>query len=383
MASRTINLPGNSQSSGPDLLVAGAGPAGLACAIAAASQGLRVEVVDGRTPPIDKACGEGLMPDTLAALTQLGIDSRQLQQMGFPLRGISFIKYGTAIEGYFPEGLGLGIRRTALHQLLLERALALGVTFHWSTTVTAIAGDAVRTSRGTMQARWIAGADGPQSRVRSMAGLNRGSSSRRRLALRQHFAIAPWTDLVEVHWAKRAQAYVTPVSEASVCCVFIGSQRFGSSEQALALFSALKDRLGPASASGTPMGAVTLSRKLRRVTSGNIALAGDASGSVDAITGEGLALCFRQALALADALKAGDLALYENAHAHLLRLPRFMSRAMLLMDRHPLALARTFKSFERRPNLFPHLLKIHTGYEPFRLLGSGGLVASLLCMLTP
>lgn len=383
MASRTINLPGNSQSNCPDLLVAGAGPAGMACAIAAASQGLRVEVVDGRTPPIDKACGEGLMPDTLAALAQLGIDDRQLQAMGFPLRGISFIKRGTAIEGYFPQGIGLGIRRTTLHQLLLERALSLGIIFHWGTTVAAIEEDALHTNRGTMQARWIAGADGPQSRVRLMAGLNRASSSRRRIALRQHFAIEPWTDLVEVHWVRSAQAYVTPVSETTVCCVFISAQRFGSSEQALALFPALKERLGSASTSGTPMGAVTFSRKLRRVTSGKVALIGDASGSVDAITGEGLALCFRQALALADALKAGDLALYENAHAHLLRLPRFMSRAMLLMDRHPLALARTFKSFERSPNLFPHLLKVHTGYEPFHLLGSGGLVASLFCMLTP
>ncbi len=60
-----------------------------------------------------------------------------------------------------------------------------------------------------------------------------------------------------------------------------------------------------------------MSRRLHRVTSGNIALIGDASGSVDAITGEGLALCFRQALELAGALKAEDLALYERAHARL------------------------------------------------------------------
>jgi flavin-dependent dehydrogenase len=380
---RANNLPGYSQSNGPDLLVAGAGPAGLACAIAAASQGLCVEVVDGRTPPIDKACGEGLMPDTLSALTQLGIDDRQLQSMGFTLRGISFIKRGTAIEGYFPESTGLGLRRTALHQLLLERAVRLGVTFHWSTTVTSIEGGTLHTNRGSMQARWIVGADGPQSRIRKLSGLEPSSSGPRRIALRQHFAIAPWTDLVEVHWAKRAQAYVTPVSETEVCFVFIGSQRFDSIEQALALFPALQTRLGSASASGTPMGAATLSRKLCRVTSGNIALIGDASGSVDAITGEGLALCFRQAQALAAALKAGDLARYEDAHARLMRLPRLMSRAMLLMDRHPLALARTFKSFERSPNLFPHLLNVHIGYEPMRLLGSSGLIASLLCMLTP
>ena len=322
------------------------------------------------------------MPDTLAALAQLGIDDLHLQASGFPLRGISFIKQDTAIEGYFPQGAGLGVRRTVLHQLLHDHAQKLGVEFHWKTVVTGIAGQEVHTNRGTMHARWIAGADGPQSRVRLMAGLNRASSSRRRIALRQHVAIAPWTDLVEIHWAKRAQAYITPISDTEVCFVFIGSERF-TIEQALSLFPALKQRIGSRLTSGTPMSAVTLNRKLRRVTSGNVALIGDASGSVDAITGEGLALCFRQAQALATALKAEDLSLYEKAHAHLLRLPRFMSHAMLLMDRHPLALARTFKSFEHRPTLFPHLLQVHIGHEPMRLLGSGGLIASLLCMLTP
>ena len=51
-----------------DVFIAGGGPAGLACAIAASLRGLTVQVVDGLKPPIDKACGEGLMPDTLAAL---------------------------------------------------------------------------------------------------------------------------------------------------------------------------------------------------------------------------------------------------------------------------------------------------------------------------
>jgi flavin-dependent dehydrogenase len=125
-----------------------------------------------------------------------------------------------------------------------------------------------------------------------------------------------------------------------------------------------------------------MSRRLRRVTSGNIALIGDASGSVDAITGEGLALCFRQALALADALKAEDLALYERAHAKLHRLPHFMSRTMLLMDRSPVILTKTLNTFQRKPDLFSHLLQVHIGHSRVRLMGSTGILASLLCFLT-
>jgi len=58
---------------GTDVLVIGGGPAGLAGAIAARQKGFEVTVADGAKPPIDKACGEGLMPSTMAALRELGV----------------------------------------------------------------------------------------------------------------------------------------------------------------------------------------------------------------------------------------------------------------------------------------------------------------------
>jgi len=58
-------------------------------------------------------------------------------------------------------------------------------------------------------------------------------------------------------------------------------------------------------------GGVSASRRLKSVYRGRVALVGDASGSVDAITGEGLCLLFQQAVALAGALEAGDLCLYQ------------------------------------------------------------------------
>ena len=72
-----------------DVLVVGGGPAGLAAAIAARAKGFRVVVADCSRPPIDKPCGEGLMPDALAALSQLGIAVRS--EDSFPFRGIRFV----------------------------------------------------------------------------------------------------------------------------------------------------------------------------------------------------------------------------------------------------------------------------------------------------
>ena len=365
-----------------EVVVVGAGPAGLACAIAAARRGLQVEVIDGMKPPIDKACGEGLTPDSLAALAALGFDLDQTfaHTESSLLRGVRFIGDASATghcattEAAFPEGPGRGIRRTVLHQLLLDRATTLGVRFHWNTVVQSIAANEVHTNHHSLRTRYIVGADGHQSRIAAWAGLERASTHSRRIGLRQHYTIAPWTDFVEVYWSRRGQAYVTPVSANEVCVAFISDSKFATPEQALTHFPALEHHLAPALPSGTPRGAITLCRQLRKVTSGNIALIGDASGSVDALTGEGLALSFRQAAALADALSANNLAAYESDHHRIQRLPRFMSRTMLLMDRSPSLRTRTFGAFERKPDLFSHLLDVHIGHTPLQLFGLNGIV---------
>jgi 2-polyprenyl-6-methoxyphenol hydroxylase-like FAD-dependent oxidoreductase len=70
---------GTEQFMNPDLFIAGDGiagdgAAGLVIAIVAADSGLSVVVSDTRYPPIDTACGKGLLPDAFEALPYLGVD---------------------------------------------------------------------------------------------------------------------------------------------------------------------------------------------------------------------------------------------------------------------------------------------------------------------
>lgn len=373
-----------------DVVIAGAGPAGLACAVAAAQQGLQVDLIDGMKPPIDKACGEGLLPDSLAALTTLGFDLDQIfdETESRLLRGIRFIGDRSATGNYptteapFPASPGRGIRRTVLHQLLHDRAAALGVRFHWETVVLGIAPNEVRTNRQTLRTRYIVGADGHHSRIATWAKLDRSTNHSRRLGLRQHYTIAPWTDFVEVYWSNHGQAYVTPVASNEVCIAFIAKNKFASATEALTHFPALQHHLSNAKPSGTSRGSITLGRTLRKVTTSNIALIGDASGSVDAVTGEGLALCFRQAIALARAIKANNLTSYEQAHRTIQRLPHFMSRTMLFMDSSPRLRSKAFNAFQRQPDAFSNLLQVHIGHTAPQLFGTNGLVFTGLRILT-
>jgi flavin-dependent dehydrogenase len=380
-------MPFSSSSTQPDVLVVGAGPAGLAAAIASARQGLHVAVIDGMKPPIDKACGEGLLPDSLESLAALGFDLKELLHTeSYPLRGIRFHNAKTVVEASFPLNSGRGIRRTVLHELLVDRAASLGVRFHWENSVRSIEptthGNLVRTNRQTLSARYLIGADGHQSRVAAAMGLTDATVHSRRIGLRQHYSITPWTDFVEVYWSDFGQAYVTPNSVNEICVAFVANKKVSSPQEGLTHFPALARHLSTAQLADAPRGSITLHRKLRRVTTGNVALIGDASGSVDAVTGEGLALCFRQAIALSSALKAHDLSLYQHAHRRIQRLPSLMSRSLLLMDRSPRLRDRVLNIFERHPSLFEQLLQKHIGYSPLRFFGTDGLLATGLHILT-
>ncbi|WP_433966283.1 NAD(P)/FAD-dependent oxidoreductase [Tunturiibacter gelidiferens] len=394
----------NLRSSQPaaEVLVVGAGPAGLAAAIAAATKGLHVEVIDAMQPPVDKACGEGLMPDALEALAVLGFDlNRDLRRSeNHPLSGIRFLneplqnqrledgqlESPTTTEATFPDGPGRGIRRTILHQLLLDRAHTLGVRFHWENSVQSTeptsTGHLLRTNRQTLRTRYLIGADGHHSRIATWAGLTDATIHSRRIGLRQHFEVEPWTNFVEVYWSNYGQAYVTPTSSGEVCIAFISNEKIPAADKALTHFPTLQRQIGTAALSSVQRGSITLGRTLRRVTTNNIALIGDASGSVDAVTGEGLCLSFRQASALATALDADNLALYQRAHRDIQLLPNLISRSLLLMDRSPRLRARVLNAFERYPILFQRLLEVHIDHRACIFPGIDELLASGLHMLT-
>ncbi|MFZ0773841.1 MAG: NAD(P)/FAD-dependent oxidoreductase [Candidatus Sulfotelmatobacter sp.] len=343
-----------------DVFVIGGGPAGLAAAIAARQQGFRVAVADGAKPPIDKACGEALMPDALAALEKLGVSVSAAEAS--PVRGVRFLSSGLSAEAVFPSGCrGLSVRRTTLHRVLIERAAGLGVELLWQSVVAGISGDEVRLGNRNIRTTWIIGADGSNSRVRRWANLEAHSGTGLRYSFRRHYRVAPWTDRMEIYWGKDSQGYTTAVSSEEVCVAVASRRPELRLEKSLPEFPVLNARLSGAEATSSERGALTANRKLKRVWRGNVALIGDASGTVDAITGEGLGLAFSQAAVLASCLKCGDLNGYQAAHRRLALRPRLMARLMLMLDGRPRLQQRTLQVLRRRPEIFRRLLALHVG----------------------
>src|ERR1700761_6148302 len=114
-----------------DALIVGGGPAGLAAAIALRQKDLNVIVADALRPPIDKACGEGLMPDAREDLAALGVTTPP----GAPFDGITFLTNQHQATARFRKGSGVGIRRLRLHELLIDRCREVGVRLHWGVPI--------------------------------------------------------------------------------------------------------------------------------------------------------------------------------------------------------------------------------------------------------
>ena len=271
------------------------------------------------------------MPDGLAALHALGLQLPLAES--YPFGGIRFLTSALSAEAPFPGSeCGRAVRRIILHRFMIERAEQVGVQFLWRTPVTGISPSAVHLGKSTVRSRWIVGADGAHSRVRHWARLEKSSRPRLRFAFRRHYRVAPWTDHVEVYWGHRYQGYAVGVSPEQVCVVLASHDPNLRLEDGLRHLPRLRERLATCEPVSTERGAITGNRRLGSVWRGNVALIGDAAGTVDAITGEGLGLAFRQAVALAHCLESGNLAPYQLAHRRLMLRPLMMARLMLTLD---------------------------------------------------
>ena len=301
-----------------DLLIVGGGPAGLASAINARLQGLSVIVAEPRNDPIDKACGEGLMPGGLAELVSLGVDPA-----GMPLRGIAYLDDHRRVEAPFRGRAGRGVRRTTLHAALASRAKEQDT--EWiSTRITSVDQDAHGVTAGGVRAKWLIAADGLHSAVRRAVGISVAAGRPRRYGVRWHYQVPAWSEFVEVHWSRWGEAYVTPVEPDLVGVAILSKER-----PDLAWFPGLAHHLQDADR-GRARGCGPMRQVVSRRVAGRVLLVGDAAGYEDALTGEGVSLAVKQAAAAVRAITDDSPASYESAWRRVTRDYRLLTRGLVL-----------------------------------------------------
>jgi flavin-dependent dehydrogenase len=349
-----------------DVLVVGGGPAGLATAIRCAQAGLQVTVAEPRAAPIDKACGEGLMPAAVERLNDLGVEPA-----GRPFHGIRYLDASHRADAFFRGGHGLGVRRTALHTALAQRADQLAIPV-LPVRVTGFVQHSDRVLAAGVEARYLVAADGLHSLIRRACTLDAPPARHPRYGLRRHYRVAPWSDLVEVYWAPGAEAYVTPVADDLVGVAVLGDVRrargdsrsdpgdFGDSrgdfDSRLAAFPALRERLAGAEPASSVRGAGPLRQDVRHRVCANVLLVGDAAGYLDALTGEGISVALAQAAALVECLQTGRVGDYEHAWRRVSRKSRVLTGGLLWSRHRSLLAARIVPAAARLPRLFTSIV---------------------------
>jgi 2-polyprenyl-6-methoxyphenol hydroxylase-like FAD-dependent oxidoreductase len=355
-----------------DAAVVGGGPAGLAVGIELALAGRNAVVFERRRGPVDKACGEGLMPKGRAALERMGVRALLDPDDVAAFESITYFQDdGRSVTGRLPPGGGLTVRRIALSAALAARARALGVTLHDGCRVHThqVTPEGVRltTDAGDIDATLLVAADGLHSAVRKAAGLDRPTVGRRRFGLRRHIHMAPWAASVEVHFGTGVEAYVTPAGPQRVGVAFLWAESPSAPckppigfETLLAQFPALQARLADHPFDSAPRGAGPMLQRVTGRIAPRLVLVGDAAGFVDAISGEGVSLAFEGAAELArqwPTIEAGrgsvaSLRPYDRAMQRLFTPYARLARALVFVAARPTLRRLVIDRLIARPALF-------------------------------
>ncbi len=366
-----------------DVAVAGAGPAGVAAALFAAREGLRVAIFDRAAFPRDKPCGEGLMPSGRRLLAELGVEDAMRASGAPSLRGIVFGVLGRSpaavpFPAHMAGDLGFGVRRLSFDAMLVDRLRAdPRIAFHAETPVDRVicgnGAPSIRSPVGDLRARFVVLADGLRSPLRHQLGWTVGPRPPHRYGIVGHWKTEGPTDpWVRITVDDGFEVYDGPVAGGerlvALLChrrrmrAFAGDLRRRYREAVMAA----RPQLARAEMSGEVAAVGPFRYGATTVARDRIFLVGDASGFVDPISGEGLAAGLAQARALARSLSHPDPeSAYRRTHRLLTRDPRRVARLLLFFTRTPARTARGMQGLKRAPAAMGKMLGVNFGYWGF------------------
>lgn len=329
-AGRNVGTVGDLAEKVRDLLVVGAGPAGVAAGLEARRLGLDALVVDKATFPRDKTCGDGLTINALRLLDGIGIDVRTLPSWAPVTETVLVSPTGREVEMPLPhDGVHAGVvPRAELDAALVDLARSSAVDVREGVAVTALegaggTGNAVTATFDddtSVRVRHVVAADGHYSRVRTLVAGAEVARLGSWHAFRQYFTGVDdrrlWVlfeeDLLPGY------AWVFPVGGGRANVGFGVLREPGAAPsgkvlaarwRGLAERPSLRRALGPHAEpeAGVRAWPIPAAYHRERLTRGRVLFAGDAGNVVDPMTGEGIAQALESGMLAARAVaSSGD-----------------------------------------------------------------------------
>lgn len=283
-----------------DLIVAGAGPAGSACAIAAARAGATVLLLEKDRFPRHKVCGEFVSPESLQLLEWL-LDGERFQDK--PEIPTARIFSGRKTVSLPISPSARSIARFELDAELLAAARHAGADVTEEITVREVESGVVyrvETQGKMFTARAVVNASGRWSQLTRHTAVKNNDKW---IGLKGHFREVDPSASVDLYFFDGGYCGVQPVSESSVnACAMVRADAARSLEE---VFSKQPD-LWQRSRSWEPLfPAITTSplyfRQPQTQSSGTL-LAGDAAAFIDPFAGDGISLAMHSGALAAESL---------------------------------------------------------------------------------
>lgn len=310
-----------------DVAVIGAGPAGATLAALLAARGRAVALIDRDTFPRDKVCGEFLSYDALPLLDDLGVLPTLIGHGAPEIAHCHVVSRRHTYAFDFPRP-ARGVSRLLLDDVLFQTALARGAVALEGRSATALAPDGVTLDDGTVvHARVVAGAWGRWGRFdQQLARAFVRDRAHRNFGFKRHYAGQPPSAIIELYAFRRGYLGVSSVEgELTNICGLVHATRLAHHKGRWDAFvDQIRDEEPPLEtmfARHTPAQEQFLSSepvifRARSAVEGGIFMLGDASGVIDPLTGNGMAMAIQSAFLAAPHLEQAldDRPRAENAY---------------------------------------------------------------------
>ncbi|MFC4777651.1 NAD(P)/FAD-dependent oxidoreductase [Paenibacillus sp. GCM10023252] len=328
----------------PDVIIAGAGPAGSTLAWLLARQGVRVRILDAATFPRRKPCGEALNPGAVAALNRLGLSLARSPLLPLEhyslLCGWRMVSGSQEVEASYPSGMyGVGCKRELLDQWLLEEALSAGAELQQGMLAEGVFMEHGRIQgvHGRMtasekafkyEAPFIVGADGLRSNIARTSGLRKAGRRRKAAFSARVEGLPAIGQAVELFLAPDLVLGMAPVGGGASNLTMVvqpAAAGLAARDKEAAIRAAserwpgLASRLRDAVLEGDVLASGPFDRPTTSLVRDGLLLIGDAAGYYDPLTGQGIYRALRGAELGAEALVD---ALEQNSSSPLLHYER-------------------------------------------------------------
>jgi menaquinone-9 beta-reductase len=206
------------------IAVIGGGLAGLTSAIALAGKGLSVTLIEKKSYPFHRVCGEYVSNEVLPYLQSIGADPMPLQPAAISRFMLTSPK-GVTLESPLDLG-GFGVSRYTLDQHLYQIALSHGVEVRQHTTVQDVQFGNNRfvlklSSGDSMESEVVLGAFGKRSALDRQ--LNRSFFVKRSpyIGVKYHLRLDMPADLIALHNFEDGYAGISAIEDGRYCFCYL------------------------------------------------------------------------------------------------------------------------------------------------------------------